>query len=242
MEYNNQSGFLLVNKPKGISSFACIRKIKYLIGKKIKIGHSGTLDNFASGLLIICIGRQATKQVGTLLNLDKKYRVKAKLGQLTDTLDNTGKIIHEDLDPLNITKSDLEDSIKSIGKSYIQTPPIFSALKYKGKPLYELARKGKDSKELDQITKNKQREVHIFNLNILNFEAPFFNFETHVSKGTYIRSLCNDIAKKLGTNATTYELERVAIGKIDISKSIPLESISSIEVLLNNLINIKLIE
>ena len=130
-------GFLFINKSKGISSFGCIKQIKKIIGKKIKIGHAGTLDPFATGLLIIGIGRGATKYLNFFTKSDKEYIATGKLGILTDTR----TIIQED-QVSTISEQDLLNAIKALGKEYQQTPPKFSALKYEGKPLYKLARKG----------------------------------------------------------------------------------------------------
>ena len=233
----NIYGFLLVNKAKNISSYDCIRHIKKILNKKEKIGHAGTLDNFASGLLIIGIGRQATKHISQLTNLDKEYIVEAKLGELTDTLDHTGKIIEQQNCP-NITAINLQQAINALGKSYIQTPPVYSALKHKGKPLYQLARTNKVATEkLDEIVKQKSREIKIFNLEILDFSPPFFQLRAHVSKGTYVRSLANDIAQKLNTYATTYQLQRTKIGDISLDQAIDVYKLKSIEDIENNLMS-----
>jgi tRNA pseudouridine55 synthase len=236
---NKLVGFLLVNKPENISSYDCIRHIKKIIKEKIKIGHTGTLDNFATGLLIICIGKVATKFAGTLTNLDKEYVIKAKLGELTDTLDCTGKVI-EKIEIPSITTSNLQDAIKKLGKSYIQVPPIYSALKYKGKPLYHLARTKKiDPQKLEEIVKEKGRKVLIHSLELLEFDPPFFTIKAHVSKGTYARSLANDIAQILKVPATTYKLQRTKIGELQIQDAINLNKIISLQDIETNLISIE---
>lgn len=224
------TGTLLINKPVGITSYDCIRHIKTILRpNKPKIGHAGTLDPFASGLLIICIGRQATKNIDTLVGKDKEYLVKAKLGELTDTLDLTGKIIEDTTGPIAITKQQLQPVFDNFEKSYIQTPPAYSALKFNGEPLYKLARENKIStEELEKITQAKRREVAIHRLELLDFNAPFFTFKAHVSKGTYIRSLANDIAQKLDLPATTYELCRTQIGDFKLEQAVKLEEIKSI--------------
>ncbi len=232
----NFSGLIKINKPAGITSYDCIRHIKRILkAKKIKIGHAGTLDPFASGLMLICIGRQATKSIDQLMTQDKEYIVKAKLGELTDTLDLTGKIIESKIlesqeISQNITKQDIEKAIKELGSSYIQTPPIYSALKHQGTPLHELARKQKmETHKLEQITQKKSRLVEIYKIELLNIELPFFTFKAHVSKGTYVRSLADDIAQKLGLHATTYELERTKIGEYKLEDAVQLCDLKTVE-------------
>lgn len=224
------TGTLLINKPAGITSYDCIRHIKKILRpNKPKIGHAGTLDPFASGLLIICIGRQATKNIDNLIGKDKEYLVKAKLGELTDTLDLTGNIIEKTIIPENLTKQ-LRSVFNHFEKSYIQTPPAYSALKFNGEPLYKLARENKISaEELAKITQAKKREVFIYRLELLNFDSPFLSFKAHVSKGTYIRSLANDISQKLNLPATTYELCRTQIGDFKLEQAVKLEEIQSID-------------
>ena len=233
-------GFILINKPPGISSFDCIRHLKKIIkNKKIKIGHTGTLDNFACGLLIICIGRKATKFAGTLTDMDKKYLVKAKLGELTDTLDLTGTICATQ-DLIAASKEDLSRGIKQLGNSYTQIPPIYSALKHQGKNLYELARKQKmDTATLEAIVKAKSRQVLLHEIELLDFDPPFFTFIAHVSKGTYIRSLANDIAQNLALNATTYELTRTEVGPFKLEKATALQDLQTIEDIQKNLIAVE---
>ncbi len=237
MTHDTSPGFLIINKPIDITSFDCIRHIKKILKQKIKIGHTGTLDDFATGLLIICIGKEATKFSNTLLNLDKEYIVKAKLGELTDTLDLTGKII-EQKNALKITKANLQKAIEKLGKSYMQIPPIYSALKYKGKPLYKLIRGKKlNKKKLEEIVKQKARKITIHKIKLIDFDYPFFTIKTIVSKGCYIRSLANDIAQILKVPATTYELTRTKIGKIDLKNAINLINIKTVLNIKNNLIS-----
>lgn len=215
-------GFLLVNKPEGLTSFDCIRKLQRIFGKENKIGHSGTLDPFATGLLIIAIGRQATKHIDQIMQLDKEYIATGKLGVLTDTFDPEGKEIEQcAVPPLN--EQDFIGAFAKLGKSYEQTPPIYSALKHEGMPLYDIARKGKESSEkLAEIIERKKRVVKIHELELLEFNAPFFKIRAHVSHGTYIRSLVNDIARLLGSCATTIALERTQIGSFNTSEAITL--------------------
>ena len=242
MQDSTLTGFLLINKPKDISSFDCIRKLKKLLPKKTKIGHTGTLDNFATGLLIICVGRQATKFVRSFMNLDKEYVVKAKLGELTDTLDHTGTIV-ETIDNVSVTRNDLLNAIKSLGCKYVQIPPAYSALKHEGQPLYKLARHKKISKEeLDKIVKHKAREVQLYEVELLDVEVPFFSFRARVTKGTYVRSLANDIAQQCGLCATTYELTRTKIGEGCLEQAIDLDQINSFEDVETNILSLNEIQ
>ena len=161
------------------------------------------------------------------------------MGELTDTLDNTGEII-ETNDTTLISEKNLNDAIKNFGSSYLQTPPLYSALKHKGQPLYKLTREKKlDPEVLEEITKQKSREIKIYNLELTNINLPFFTIQTTVSKGTYIRSLVNDIAQKLNLPATTYELTRTKIGPISLQDSINLNDIKTIEDIFQKLIDIE---
>lgn len=241
-EPNPFSGFLLINKPAGPTSFDCIRRLKKILKMKTKIGHAGTLDDFASGLLIIGIGRDATRLIGKLMNLDKAYVVKARLGELTDSLDLTGSILEtQELPPL--TYKDFEQAIKALGKSYEQIPPIYSALKHKGKPLYQLARHSKMSDEkLTEIAKTKSRTVTLHDLQLLDYQEPFFTVEAHVSKGTYIRSLAEDIAQKLGLHATTYELARTKIGALELKKALKLEDMETLADIEKHVMSVEMLQ
>lgn len=236
---NSITGFLLINKPKGITSFDCIRKIKKIIGAKEKIGHTGTLDPFATGLMIICIGKAATKRSSELMATKKEYLVSAKLGEQTDTLDCTGEVLETKTD-FTITKDDISTAAAKLGSEYTQIPPAYSALKHKGKPLYKLARnKTLPEKDLEKILKEKARSAKIYNLEILSFEKPFFKFVVECSKGTYVRSLANDIANQIGLFATTYELTRTKIEKIKLDEAVPLEKINDLNDITTNLVGLE---
>ena len=236
----DQTGFLLINKPENYSSFDCIKHIRKILKttkKEIKIGHAGTLDNFATGLLIIAIGRDSTKDINNLLSQSKEYIATGKIGELTDTLDATGKIVRKN--KKSPSKADIENIIKSFMNNYTQIPPIYSALKFKGKNLYKLAREKKLSEqELEIIIKNKKRTVHIYEISLINYTSPYFTIKTKVSKGTYIRSLINDIAEKLGSCATCYKLTRTKIGNIRLDQSINLKDLKTIKDINNNLMDI----
>jgi len=168
----NISGFLILNKPKNVTSFFCVKTIRKILKapvKKLRIGHGGTLDDFAIGVLIIGIGRQATRHLSQLLNCDKTYTVTAKLGQLTNTLDYTGTTIKEH-DASHISESDVRKALKDLGASYEQTPPLFSALKHEGAPLYKLARNQQaDLEKLNEIAEKKRRTVKLLHLELTDF-------------------------------------------------------------------------
>ena len=231
-------GFLLINKPNGMTSFNCVSRIKYYLPRKTKVGHAGTLDSFATGLLIIAIGRPATREIPKLMNLDKWYTATGKLGQWTDTLDFTGQTFEDK--PVTITKEQLEQAIASFGLSYAQTPPIYSALKYKGRRLSDLARKHKlPEEELDKIAKAKTKEVRLYHLSLEKYEPPFFTIKAHVSHGTYIRALIEDIAKKVGSHATTHELDRSKIGPFSIDQAVDLSTLENLEEVEEHLFSIE---
>jgi tRNA pseudouridine55 synthase len=222
-------GHLLINKPTGISSYDCIRHIKKILNQKAKIGHAGTLDVFASGLLIIGIGRQATKHLQEISDADKQYTATGKLGYITDTLDHTGRIIKECPWP-QVTKEQLEATLANFAQRYEQMPPAYSALKYEGKPLYELARtEAKTSQELAAIVQNKKRIATIKHYTLDRFEPPLFTITITVPKGTYIRALINDVAQACGSCATTQELRRTKIGNFSLEQAVNLEALATAE-------------
>ena len=210
---------LLIDKPLNWTSFQVVNKIRWLIKnkfaiKKIKVGHAGTLDPLATGLLIICTGKM-TKEISIFQNQTKKYTGTFLVGTTTPSFDletkpnNTFPINHinEDL-IINATKS-------FIGKIK-QKPPIFSAIKKDGKRLYESARIGEDVVIND-------RDIEILSFNIPKINMPLIDFEVECSKGTYIRSLANDFGKKLNSGATLSKLRRTKIGEYSVDKSISIE-------------------
>lgn len=236
---NTKPGFLLLNKPSQITSFACVNHIKKLIEEKIKIGHAGTLDPFATGLLIIAIGRQATRINSHLSTLSKKYITKAKLGELRDTLDYTGSVI-KTMPATNLTEKNIDQALHSFGTSYKQVPPIYSALKYQGMPLHRLARHKKlPIEQLQEIASLKTKIVQLHSLMLVNFSSPYFTIKAHVSSGTYIRSLMHAIADNIGNCATTYALERTSIGPFNLTQAIRLEDIQQRDDLLPHIIPIE---
>jgi len=211
------SGFFLVDKPSGITSHDVIDVLRKITQIK-KIGHAGTLDPLASGLLIVAIGREFTKKIDEFKNLDKEYMATIKLGETSDTYDAEGEI--------KITSSefkipeikDIEKVLKSFFGEQEQMPPIFSAKKIKGQRAYNLARN-------QQPVNLKFQEITISNLDLINYKYPILEFKVTVSAGTYIRSLASDIGAKLGTGAYLTKLIRTSIGKYSLDNAISLKSI-----------------
>ncbi len=211
------SGVIVLNKEKDMTSFDVVNEISHLFGIK-KVGHTGTLDPLAEGILIICIGK-ATKIVELLTAKDKEYIAGVKLGLKTDTYDITGTI----LDTKEVKEiTNLEEVINSFKKTYLQEVPIYSAVKVAGKKLYEYAR---DNKEVEL----PKKEVTIKEIKLLNQNNDTFEIKTLVSKGTYIRSLINDIGNELNTYATMTSLKRTKQGKVTINEAYKLSDIKNNE-------------
>lgn len=205
-------GIILVNKPKGISSFDVIRKLKKILKTK-KIGHTGTLDPLATGLMLICVGK-ATKLASDLEAKNKVYLADFEIGYATDTYDIEGKRIAENL--IDISKDNLELSLKKFIGDIKQVPPMYSAIKIDGNKLYHLARKGIE-------IERPERDVTIEYIKLLEFNDNKAKIETKVSKGCYIRSLIYDIGLDLGTYATMTELQRINVGEYSLTNSYTLE-------------------
>ena len=209
-------GVLLVDKPVGITSFDVIRKLRKITGIK-KIGHTGTLDPFATGLLPICIGK-ATRIAKKLSASDKEYTVTMQFGIKTDTGDTEGKNIEQQETP-EFPKEIIDNIISEILVIEHQTPPHYSAVKVNGKRAYELAR---ENKEISL----QPRPIKIYEFELISYDHPMLKYRTIVSKGTYIRVLSETIAEKLGTIGSTIELRRSKIGNLDVKNSIRLEDIT----------------
>lgn len=208
-----KSGLLNIDKPQGITSHDVVDVIRKIF-QNIKIGHTGTLDPLATGVLQICIG-DGTRLTNYLTNSDKKYYVKMLLGVETDTYDVTGRIVFASV--VNKDEIYIKERIKRFIGKQEQTPPIYSAIRVEGKRAYEYAREG-ESVDL------KPREIEIYSIDNIdvNTEKKEVSFEVHCSKGTYIRSLVNDIGKKIGCGATVTELRRISNGSFNVQNSIKL--------------------
>lgn len=227
------NGILIVNKSKGYTSHDIVAKVKKITGEKV--GHTGTLDPLATGVLPLLIGK-GTLCSKYLINHDKTYKVLLKLGIKKNTGDEEGEILEED----NVDKLLLEEeNIKKILEDFIgeqeQIPPIYSAIKVKGKKLYEYARK-------HQEVTIEPRRITIYSINLLNInhENKEIEFNVSCSKGTYIRSLCEDIAKKIGTVGYMKELQRTQVGIFKIEDSISVENLNE-ENIKQNIITIETI-
>ena len=214
-------GIIVVNKPKGITSFDVIRKLKKILKTK-KIGHTGTLDPLATGVMLVCVGK-ATKLASDLEAKDKIYIADFDIGYATDTYDIEGKKIAENT--IEISKENLEQSIKKFIGNIKQIPPMYSAIKIDGNKLYHLARKGIE-------VERPERNVTIEYINLLDFKDNKVKIETKVSKGCYIRSLIYDIGQDLGTYATMTALQRKQVGDYSLENSYSLEQIE--KMVLNN--------
>ncbi len=193
-------------KPKGPTSFDIVRKFQKVLGKKIKIGHAGTLDPLASGVLVIAIGREATKKLHEAVGVEKEYIAKIHLGAVSTTDDSEGEITEKGAAPLE--KRDIREAVRSFKGVISQTPPIYSALKIQGKPAYKLARKGKD-------VKMKPREAKVFEAEVLNYRWPFLDVRFVTGPGVYIRALARDIGAKLGVGGYLANLERIRVGSFN---------------------------
>lgn len=210
-------GFLLINKPKGITSFGAVAKIKRIAGEK-RVGHTGTLDPMATGVLPIFLGR-ATALSSYLIEADKRYTAEIKLGITTDSCDITGNILSEA--SVNVGNDELLSALRKFTGEQKQTPPMFSAIKKDGVRLYELARKG-------ETVDIPSRDITVYSMDVLSGlnSENIFKIDVKVSKGTYIRSLARDIGEYLGCGATLLSLERTETSGFNISDCVPLESIN----------------
>lgn len=206
-----------INKPKGMTSHDVVYKVRKIFNTK-KVGHTGTLDPDATGVLPICIGR-ATKLSDIILNKDKKYICEMTIGIETDTYDSSGTILNE-ADTSRITEDDVIKALKTQTGIIDQYPPIYSALKVNGKKMCDIVRSG----NADSIV-IKSRKVEIFEITVLDIHLPRVRFEVHCSKGTYIRSICHDVGKILGVGAHMSDLIRTKSGIFKIEDSITLEEL-----------------
>ena len=229
-------GILIINKTKGYTSHDIVYKIRKIVNEKV--GHTGTLDPLATGVLPLLIGK-GTLCSKYLINHDKKYQVELKLGKKTTTADSEGELVEEkDVLPEMLQEDKIEQVLETFLGQQEQIPPIYSAIKVNGKKLYEYARK---NQEVDI----KPRIIEIYELKLieLNKKEKTIKFEVSCSKGTYIRTLCEDIAKKLNTVGYMYNLNRIKVGDFDISNAINIDEIQKSdnpkEIIENKLITIE---
>ncbi len=219
------NGILNILKPKGISSYQTVKEVRDILNIS-KAGHTGTLDPSASGVLLICIG-QATKIAEFLVGMKKHYQGEMILGISTDSQDSEGKIIQKREVGTDINENRIKDVFKKYEGTISQMPPMFSAAHYKGERLYRLARKGIE-------VKRNLKKIKIYQLNLINYYQdvnPIVKFEVICSKGTYIRTLCNDIGNELGCGAHLSNLVRKKVGNFSIEDSLNLEELKKEKVL-----------
>ena len=209
-------GLLVINKPKGITSFGVVARLRKICGEK-RIGHTGTLDPLASGVLVCLIGRPCVLS-DYIMGSSKTYIASIKLGIQTDSYDITGEVINSS--EKKVTKAEFENAVNSFFGKSMQLPPMFSAKKVNGKKLYELARKGEE-------IERKPSEITIEKIEILDFCENEAKILVVCSKGTYIRSLINDIGEKLGSFATMTELIRTENGGFNIEKAVNLDDLTT---------------
>lgn len=209
------NGIVNIYKEKGYTSHDVVAVLRKVVGQK-KIGHTGTLDPDATGVLPVCLGR-ATKVCELLTDHDKTYEALLLLGKTTDTQDISGEVL-EERDPGDLTEEEVRSCIESFIGEYDQIPPMYSALKVNGKKLYELAREGK-------TVERKSRKVQIHGIRILEMNLPHVRMEVDCSKGTYIRTLCHDIGEKLQVGGCMEELERTKVGRFLKEDAVTLDEV-----------------
>jgi tRNA pseudouridine55 synthase len=209
---------LLIDKPAGMTSFGVVARVRRVlsqqVGKKVKVGHTGTLDPFATGLMIIVTGKEC-KNAGIYTKLDKVYEATFRLGEKSTTGDPEGEITK--VNEVMPTRDEVRTILRRFTGDIEQRPPIFSAIKINGQRAYKLARNGEE-------IEIPLRKVTVFSLDLIGYDYPSLRIRAHVSSGTYIRSLAVDIGNALGTGAYCSELRRTAISKWDISEAKTLES------------------
>ncbi|WGE47296.1 tRNA pseudouridine(55) synthase TruB [Actinobacillus equuli] len=210
-------GVFLLDKPQGMSSNDILQKVKRLFQAN-KAGHTGALDPLATGMLPICLG-EATKFSQFLLDSDKRYQVTAKLGERTDTSDAEGQVV--ETRAVNVGEAEIIAALDQFRGDILQVPTMFSALKHNGKPLYEYARQG--------ITVEREaRPITIFELRFIEYSAPYLTLEVHCSKGTYIRTLVDDLGEVLGCGAHVTVLRRLAVANYPIEAMISYEDLQNL--------------
>lgn len=223
-------GMLLIDKPHDWTSFDVVNYVRKIIAqsegkkpKQIKVGHTGTLDPLATGLVVLLVGNY-TKRAPELTKLDKTYEVVMKLGETSTTGDDEGKKTKvSDKKPIQAA---VEQALQKFTGNVMQTPPVFSAMKINGQRAYKLAREGKE-------VKLEPRPVKIYKIELTDYKYPFVRFTCEVSSGTYIRSLVEDLGKELGTGAYMSDLRRTKVGEFDIKNTLPVKNLSAEQIYAN---------
>lgn len=206
-------GILLIDKPDGMTSFGVVARVRRILTqqnqKKMKVGHTGTLDPFATGLLILCVGKE-TKNAMSYTKLDKVYEATVRLGQTSTTGDPEGEV--SDVNDRQPTRNEIEQVLEQFKGEITQRPPIYSAIKVNGQRAYDLARAGKE-------VEIPERQVTIHSLEVVDYVYPELKIRTHVSSGTYIRTLAQDIGNALGTGAYCTQLRRTKVADWDVANA-----------------------
>lgn len=215
MRVFSKSGIILVDKPEGLTSHDVVDIVRRKLGTR-RVGHAGTLDPMATGLLIVLVGK-ATKYFNKFLTFDKTYSATMKLGVVTDTGDSSGKVIHTY--PVLCKEDSVMTAVKSFEGEIEQVPPMVSALRYKGKRLYEIAREGK-------VVERSPRKVTIRKITVERIALPCVDFTIVCSKGTYIRKLAEDIGEKLGCGGCIIKIRRLSIGNCLIENACTIDSLN----------------
>ncbi len=228
-------GVMLIDKPTGITSFGIVRKVRRLLGVK-KVGHAGTLDPFAGGLLIVCAGRPATRQIEQFMKGTKTYRAILQLGVETETQDREGRITAIAVVP-ELKRGDIEQCLEGFVGPQLQVPPPFSAAKHKGKPLYHYARKG-------IMIRKEPKPIEIYTILYLGYDEcnHLLDCEIICSRGTYIRVLAADIGEKLGCGAHLHALRRTQSGSFTVDRAIAgtmLDADNGLEQLLSGMMSVE---
>ncbi len=213
-------GILLIDKPAGCTSHDVVDRVRRKLKMK-RIGHAGTLDPLATGLLIILVGK-STKASQYLISLDKEYEATMLLGQTTDSQDADGQIITTQEVP-NFSREQIESALNTFLGDQFQLPPMFSAKKINGVPLYKLARKGEE-------VERQPRFIHISEIELTDFSLPKISFSTTCSKGTYVRTIAHDIGQKLSCGAHLIQLRRTATDKFKVENALSLETLEEMPI------------
>lgn len=218
------SGILLVNKPVGPTSHDVVARIRKVAGMK-RVGHAGTLDPFASGLLLVLLG-QATRLAEYLIPLDKSYQARARLGIETTTHDPEGETVREDSSWSSLSAPDVAHALEGFHGRLLQEPPVYSAKKVRGESAHRRVRRGED-------VRLEPTEVTVHEIELLAFQPPTVEFHVRCSSGTYIRALARDLGRQLGPGAHLTGLIRTSIGPFPLEESVPLDSLISAEAVKN---------
>lgn len=209
------AGLLILDKPAGLTSHDAVQRVRRLLGER-RVGHAGTLDPLATGVLLVCAG-WAARYVEYLVGLQKTYETTVRLGQTTATYDGEGEIVRER--PVDISEAQLAEALDRFRGPIRQQPPIYSAVKQDGRPLYKLARRG-------ETVDVPARDVEIYDLTVLDWRPPFLDLRVACSSGTYIRSLAHDLGEALGTGGYVAALRRTAAGAFTLDRAVALADLT----------------